>query len=329
VTRLAVLALLSTALLPAPAGAHAVVSFDGPTIIYSARDAQSQSTVTITAGVTSVRIADTTVDGGIDPGRCDPGTVDRNGFIVEVTCPRGADTRVRVDVGARDDSVEMREASGAPGLPSALLGGSGADRLTGGAGPDQVDGGPGGDNLEGRAGDDELLARDGSLEVVGCGAGADRAFLDDADVPDASCETVERGDPPPPPAEEPPPPGGEDTTPPTIDAAARVRQRIGRTPALAAFASADEVVQLSATARIRVGRRRLTLIAPQTRADTPGERVKLVLRGTASTARALRRAVRRRRPLYAIVTVIAIDDAGNSAATRLERIRLLRPGGAR
>ncbi|HEX8083066.1 MAG TPA: hypothetical protein VF529_02185 [Solirubrobacteraceae bacterium] len=319
---LVLLALLCAA--PASVAAHAVVSMDGPTILYSARDATSQSTVTVTAGATTVRLTDTTVDGGIDPGRCQPGDVDGNGYIIEVTCPRSSDTRIRLDVGLRDDSIEVRESTGALPVPAILLGGSGNDKLTGGGGPDQVDGGEGSDTLRGEGGDDQVIARDGAVEVVDCGAGADRAYVDPADLPDSSCETVERADPPPPPSEEPPPPAGEDTEPPTIDARARRRQRVGRSPALVATASANEVVQLSARATIRTRGRRLTLAAPQQRAATPGESVRLVLRGTASTARALRRALRGRRRVYAVVTVIAIDDAGNSAATRLERVRLTR-----
>jgi hypothetical protein len=95
-------------------------------------------------------------------------------------------------------------------------------------------------------------------------------------------------------------------------------------PALVATASADEVAQLSATAVIRTGRGRLRLAAAQERVETPGMRVRLVLRPSASAARSLRRALRRRRSVRAVVTIVALDDAGNAAAERLPRVRLVR-----
>jgi hypothetical protein len=318
----AVAAALVALALPATAGAHAIVTRDGDTIVYWARDATSQSTVSVTVGADRIRITDRTVDAGIDPGRCDPGEVDRYGFVVEVTCPRTAATRLRVDVGSRDDVVELREAAGAAPIDTVILGGSGADRLTGGGGGDLVDGGDGPDTLDGRGGDDELRARDGGLEVVACGDGADRAYLDLAELADG-CETTEYVDPPPP-AQEPRDPQAADTSPPAVEGAAPRRQRVGRSAALRVTASASEVAQVFATGRIRAGRRVLTLTSPQQRAAVPGERVELTLRATRSTARALRRAMRSRRALYATITVGAIDDAGNSRSARLPRVRLLR-----
>ncbi|MDQ3741207.1 MAG: hypothetical protein M3389_09725, partial [Actinomycetota bacterium] len=109
--------------LPATASGHAIVTVDGDTVVYSARDATSQNTLTATAYADRVRLYDPTVDGGIAPGPCDPGSVDRDGFIVEVWCPRGGATRLRIDVAHREDVVELREASGGAPLPSVVLGG--------------------------------------------------------------------------------------------------------------------------------------------------------------------------------------------------------------
>lgn len=310
--------------LPASAEAHAIVTIEGPTIVYSAPDATSSSTVTVAVGDTKVRITDRTIDGGISSGSCDPGAVDGSGAIIEVTCARDAASRLRVDVGPRDDTVELSEAAGAPPLPSVLIGGTGADRLTGGGAADQIDGGPGQDRLEGGAGDDELRARDGAVDVVGCGAGTDRAFLDDAELADASCESLERTDPPPLATAAPSPgPAAADTTPPAVSGGASTRQRLGRRVALRVSAGADEPAQVSATAVVRAGKRRFTLIAPQRRAGGADQQVGLMLRASSTTARALRRAARGRRPLYAVITISATDDAGNSAARRLPRIRVL------
>ena len=320
--RLLAAALLALAACPAAAGAHATVSMDGSTILYSAPDAGDRSSANVTVGPTKVRITDTGVAGGISPGPCDPGAAARDGSIIEVTCPRAADARVRADVGPEDDVLEVREASGAPPLAIELLGGDGADRLIGGAGPDILDGGAGTDRLDAGAGDDELRARDGAVEVVACGDGNDRAFIDQADVVDA-CENMEFDDPSGPPPDQPPPPRPGDTTPPDIDASAKRVQRVGRSAAVVVTAATFEPARFSASATVRVGGRRLVLKAAEKRAETPGEPVRLVLRGSASAARALRRAVRRGR-LSAVVTVVVIDDAGNSGAKRLPRVRLRR-----
>jgi hypothetical protein len=85
---------------------------------------------------------------------------------------------------------------------------------------------------------------------------------------------------------------------------------------------ADETVTVSARASVRVGRRRLRLVASQERAGR-GQRVQLSLIASPATRRALRRAVRRRR-LYVVSTIIAVDDAGNSSSLRLPRVRLRR-----
>lgn len=322
--RLAAAACLGAAAVPATAGAHAAVSVSGDTVVYFAADAGERSAVTITAERDVVRIADPMVDGGIAPGRCDPGRVDRNGWIVEVICPRRAATRLRVDVGDRDDTVELREEGSAAPVPGVILGGAGADRLTGGGGADVLDGGPGQDTLAGGAGDDEMRAFDDVVETVGCGAGTDRAYLDVVDLADG-CEAVEHTAPPPlEEPEQPDEPRPADTKPPAIKGQARARQRIGKPATLRASATLSEPAQVWATATVRVGGRRLELTAADRRVSAAGTRVRLTLRPTATTARALRGALRRGRRLYAVITVVAIDDASNFAAKRLPRVRILR-----
>jgi Tol biopolymer transport system component len=68
----------------------------------------------------------------------------------------------------------------------------GADRLDGGWGRDQIYGGPGRDRLIGGRGDDVLFARDGWRDVVDCGWGLDRAFVDRVDRVLRGCEAVQR-----------------------------------------------------------------------------------------------------------------------------------------
>ena len=133
----------------------------------------------------------------------------------------------RLDGGGDDDELDGGEGrdrlTGAAGR-DALLGGAGADVLRGGAGSDVLDGDsdefgggdifeglakPGADVLEGGSGDDLLFggdgrdrllggagrdrvdAIDGERDVVRCGPGRDRAFLDRFDRA-SGCEVVRR-----------------------------------------------------------------------------------------------------------------------------------------
>jgi Ca2+-binding RTX toxin-like protein len=109
-----------------------------------------------------------------------------------------------------------------------LVGGSNADALVGAKGPNRLEGGPGADFLQGAAGDDALIGRDGpdllaggegrdtldggadndelaaggdgEVDLVACGKGLDRAFLDLVDEPVGSellpappdCESIQR-----------------------------------------------------------------------------------------------------------------------------------------
>jgi hypothetical protein len=316
--------LLGAAALPASAGAHAIVSLDGATIVYTARDATSQNTLTAAVTADRVRFRDPTVDGGIDPGPCDPGEVDGNGFIIEVRCPRSADTRLRIDVADREDSVRVGEVSGAAPVASSVSGGVGADNLIGGGAADLLDGGPGEDTLNGGAGDDELRARDDAADRVTCGDGNDRAEIDAADVVDDTCEAVDRADPAPGGGPSPPPAGGPDTTPPRVEGGALTFQRIGRSRTLRVLATASEVAQLAAGATVVVAGQRFTFSPARARVRVAGGGATLRLRLGRAAWNAIRRALARRRRLSAIVTVVATDGAGNSSATRLPRIRLAR-----
>ncbi|HEX2084589.1 MAG TPA: hypothetical protein VHF89_02825 [Solirubrobacteraceae bacterium] len=316
-------ALAACAALPAAAAAHSVVSMDGSTIVYLARDATSQNTLTAAVTPDRVRFRDPTVDGGIDPGPCDPGQVDGNGYIIEVICRRGPDTRLRIDVADREDSVRVGEVGGAGPVPSVVSGGVGADSLIGGAATDDLDGGPGEDSLNGGAGDDVLRARDGVADRVTCGDGNDRAEVDAADAVDGTCETVDRADAPPG-AGGGPSGGGPDGTPPVVEGGALTFQRIGRSRTLRVLATASEPAELAASATVIVGGRRLAFRPGRAQVRVAGGGATLRLRMSGAAWRTLKRALARRRPLSATVTVVATDPAGNSSATRLPRIRLAR-----
>lgn len=93
----------------------------------------------------------------------------------------GGDDSVSGHVGS--DQVQGREGADEIG------GGRGADVLHGGRGPDRVTGGAGKDTLAGGPGADVLGAADGHPDVIGCGAGNDRAIVDRTDTT-RSCEIV-------------------------------------------------------------------------------------------------------------------------------------------
>ncbi|HEY6961796.1 MAG TPA: hypothetical protein VI408_07915 [Gaiellaceae bacterium] len=70
-----------------------------------------------------------------------------------------------------------------------ILGGAGNDRLFGGRGNDVIDGGSGSDRIYGGPGSDTIRAVDNHKDIVVCGPGRDRAFVDRVDVV-SGCEAV-------------------------------------------------------------------------------------------------------------------------------------------
>jgi Ca2+-binding RTX toxin-like protein len=81
-----------------------------------------------------------------------------------------------------------------------IEGGDGDDYLEGGFGNDVLTGGAGVDLFQGdrtesnvfAIGSDQIFARDGVAEQISCGLGSDTAQVDNLDVVDASCESVDR-----------------------------------------------------------------------------------------------------------------------------------------
>ncbi|MDP9384063.1 MAG: hypothetical protein M3P50_02315, partial [Actinomycetota bacterium] len=179
---------------PAAAGAHSIVRVNGAELTSLSADATSLNTLTVRLTGSDIELRDPTVDGGMDPGSCRPGDVDRAGFIVQAFCPRDGVRLVRLDAGDREDTLT----ADIP-LAVALLGGDGADKLRSGpaddtltgdagddslaaaAGRDTLIGGLGIDVLDGGAGDDTLRSRDGLADTVRCGDGADTVDADTAD----------------------------------------------------------------------------------------------------------------------------------------------------
>ena len=70
-----------------------------------------------------------------------------------------------------------------------ILGGAGDDYLDGGDGNDVIVGGPGSDRILGGPGSDTIHADDGERDIVDCGTGNDRAYVDALDIV-KNCEIV-------------------------------------------------------------------------------------------------------------------------------------------
>ncbi|MCW3009608.1 MAG: calcium-binding protein, partial [Solirubrobacterales bacterium] len=72
-----------------------------------------------------------------------------------------------------------------------LEGGRGRDRLRGGPGRDRLNGGIDDDRLHGGKGNDILVAMGGGSDLVDCGPGFDKAYVDSTDRP-KDCEVLAR-----------------------------------------------------------------------------------------------------------------------------------------
>jgi Ca2+-binding RTX toxin-like protein len=107
----------------------------------------------------------------MDPGSCDPGeiTADANAWIIQTFCPAAGVRSVRLDLGEREDTATV-----SLDVPTTLLGGPGADRLTGGPAADQLNGDDGDDVLDGGDGADVVIGGPGLDEVSGAAGGAAR-----------------------------------------------------------------------------------------------------------------------------------------------------------
>jgi RTX calcium-binding nonapeptide repeat (4 copies) len=356
VAAIAVLASLGASLAPS-AGAHAVVSLRGSTLVYDARDDVSANQLVLSVERTRYRLADAGSEGGIrPPPRCSPGQVDpETGDVIEVLCPRAGVRRIDIDVGEAPDSVSaasapvplrVRGGAGADGIAGGLVadvldGGEGNDRVFGQGGADVVAGGAGDDTLAGDTGDDVLRgeagtdglyggmgadtleARDGELDEAACGFGNDRLVADQFDsiVELESCETVDRAVVAP--AQGTTPGSRFDLTPPRVRAGGLTVQRLVR-GGLTVLATVTEVGQVVAAGYVDVARGRRHLLLPvRARVAVDGGGVALRLRLPAPSARRIRRALRRGDRATALITIVATDAAGNAGSARL-RVRVRR-----
>ena len=326
--------LAGAAVMPAGAAAHSLVRVNGSELAYTSADATSLNTLTVRPSGDEIVLRDPSVDGGIDPGPCRPGAVtpDANAYITEAVCGRAGLTRVRVDLGEREDSATIDVP-----LPVTLLGGPGADRLTAGpaadtvaggegndrlsgaAGADALDGGAGVDVLDGGEGDDRLNSADGLGETVSCGTGADNVQADAADEVAGDCESVVRSAVVPPPDAE---STGADTTAPIVRAGASTLQRLTRSGRVRIAATSSERGFLSASGFLQTKGLNLPISSDRRRVSVAGGGALLTVTLRGRSLREARRALARKRGVSVRVGVVATDAAGNSADVRAPRIRL-------
>jgi hypothetical protein len=320
---------------PAAADAHSIVRYDGSTAIYLAADATSLNTLTGSIAGERIDLSDPTVDGGIDPGPCDPGAItpDANAWIVQVFCPRPRTARLRIDLGEREDRASLDvpvpvDMSGGPGADilasgstsDVIAGDDGNDSVAAGGGNDRVDGGPGYDGLDGGDGDDALASADGLADRVRCGSGSDGVDADTVDVVDADCETVQRRFVPVPAGA---PPDPNDRTAPRVRAGARSRQRLGA-GRVRLLATTSEPGFLAGSGFLDVGGISLPLQSNRRTVAVGGGGAELTIRLSKRQLRLSRRALARGRRATVRMWAVGTDLSGNSAKARPIRIRLRR-----
>ncbi len=328
-------ALAAAALAPAGAAGHSLVRPSAGIVAYISADATSLNTLVVRANGSRIEFRDPTVDGGMDPGSCNPGEIsaDANAWIIQTFCPAGGVRSVRLDLGEREDTATV-----SVNIATTLLGGPGADRLTGGPAGDQLSGddgddtlagGPGNDTvvggigvdeLAGDAGDDDLRARDGIQDLVRCGTGSDKVDADTLDEVDSDCESVVRTLTAAPPGAG----GARDRVPPRVEVGAPARKHIRQTRTLRVFASSTESGFVAASGSLTIDGLALPLTVVRRQIAVAGGGAELAVRLTASQQRQALRALGRRRSVVVRLAVVATDRAGNSREAKPIKIRLLR-----
>ncbi len=330
-----VLGAAAVAIAPPTAGAHSLVRPSPGLVSYVSADATSLNTLTVRASGSRIEFRDPTVDGGMDPGSCTPGDIsaDANAWIIQTFCPSAGVRTVRVDLGEREDTATVTV-----NIPTTLLGGPGADKLTGGpaadqlsgddgddtlaggAGDDTLVGGLGVDELAGDAGDDDIRVRDGIQDLVRCGAGSDRVDADTLDEVDPDCESVTRALTAAPPGSG----GARDRVPPRLEVGAPARKRIAKSRTIRVFASSTEAGFVAASGSITIHGLALPLKVVRRQIAVAGGGAELAVKLTLSQHRQALRALRRKRSVRVLLAIVATDRAGNSREAKPVAIRLLR-----
>ena len=323
------LTLLASLLAPASAAADSKLSLKAPKITFFNEDFGTRNELTIDVQRDQFHFFDPGDPAGFNsyPAQCTPGQLNDQGNVIEVFCPRSGIDTIDVDVGPNEDRAVMKvpakiNAIGGSGadtfsagdLDDFLLGDQGNDVLDGGAGNDEIHGGAGADTQRGGEGNDKLMARDGEKDTIECGPGTDTAIVDTTDVVDATCEDVQKA------FQAGSSTSADDKTAPVLRAGGLTTQRPGGVK-LAGTSSEEGILGASGYLDIQgAAFRRLKPVSAAI--DVPGGGVQLVLKLSKADLKAVRRALRRKRKVYARINITATDRAGNSSRPRVMKIRL-------
>ena len=114
---------------------HAILLLSGGLDSYTAgaiatADGFVLNALTVRMDGDRIDLTDRSVDGGIDPGSCEPGAISpaANAWIVQAFCPRTGMTALNVELGEREDAATIDVP-----LAVVVLGGPGSDVLRTGA----------------------------------------------------------------------------------------------------------------------------------------------------------------------------------------------------
>src|SRR4051812_6845315 len=275
---------------------------------------------------------------------CSPGKLNSAGNAVEVFCDKGSFSSITIQIGPGEDHVTYKlddlpvaieGAVGADTLSSAgandslnggqgndtldagagddtLTGDEGDDTLRGGAGNDRTDGGAGADSIDAGDGDDNILAADGVADTIDCGPGNDTITADGADQL-VNCENVSRKDVAPPVGAA----AGKDTTKPTVRVGGSTSQRCGmkrRRVAVAVTASEQTLVDVSGY--LDAGGINDRLPPSSSKIDFAGGGAYVWITLSTKQIRRVQGDLRRHRKPRGILTVSAVDEAGNTSRPR-------------
>jgi Ca2+-binding RTX toxin-like protein len=348
-------ALLSFA---APAVADTNISIAGGILYWRSEDAGISNQLTVdTASGNKVHFVDEADPYGMraQTSQCTPGRLNNAGNAVEVTCDRTGLGSVTLELGPGEDRVKYAlgdlpvNAAGADGadtLTSAgaadslsgqqgndtlesgagddrVNGGDGDDTINAGEGNDRVDGGAGSDVVDAGAGDDDIISADGEPDTIDCGPGADKINADPIDRL-LNCETEQRSDVAPPPSS-----GGaarvEDDVRPVLEIGGTTLQKISakkRRIAIAVTTSERAIVNASGFLDARGINTRMKPTASNITVAGGGAYAYLTL-SKKQVRDALVDLRHRHRPKI-LVTVSAVDAAGNTSPPQRLTIRLRR-----
>jgi hypothetical protein len=336
--------------LPAAASAHSVIRVSQGNISYLASDATSLNTLAVKVTATEYEFHDPTVDGGIDPGSCRPGSLNAKNEVVQVFCQRSGIQTVRIDVGEREDKVTaslpiVTQILGGPGADNlasgaaadvlagndgndvlaagagddTLIGGEGDDQLDGGEGNDKIQAGGGADTVSGGAGDDTIETPDGVADTISCGDGNDTVEADTLDEVSTDCETVRRT------FVAAPRDGavGADSKPPQLAIGGSTLQRAGKRKRFFVAATSTERGTIAASGFLQVNGLALPLQSNRRRVPRGGHGVELTVKLSRGALAECRRAWRKGRKVRVNMGVVATDQAGNSTKPKTFKARLL------